>query len=244
MIFKFKKPVITVDAFTYDEGTIVEVSPKESSKFIPNEFKRMPKEISSMKNDIVLEQSTIKRCTGVLNLFTSGFIIPAWCDTHIEVDANGFYKWTGAHRTLNISDHPRQQIWDGFYPHHAHVKLHSPWVFREKTGVNFTWQGCAWHNYDKDNMLVLPAVIDFKYQATTHVNMMIRNDSRISLTAGDPLVQLIPISDKKVKINPIRVSYEEWDSMRYNPVRFTNTYSRRKKSMKENEKKCPFGFGK
>lgn len=244
MIFKFKKPVITIDAFTYDEGTRIEVAPKPTSKFIPKEFKRLPNKIPSMNNNIIIEQATLKGCTGVLNLFTTGFIIPAWCDFNVQVDAGGSYQWNGAHRTLDVSDHPPQQLWEGFYPKHSHIKLHNPWVFREKTGVNFTWQGCIWHNYAHDNMVILPAVLDFKYQATTHVNMMIKHDSQLSMKAGDPLVQLIPVSDKKVEIKTHRVSYEEWDSMRFNPVRWTDTYKLRKKAIDESERKCPFGFGK
>lgn len=252
MIFLFKKREITVDCFITNP-TAYELYPvSKSSDFFPEGWKKLPR--SKMikihgdrhpESKLDVEMATAKKCIGLINLFSSGFIIPAWCDFGIEIKPDGKPMWY-AHGDMIVDQHPSWQVWDDFYKGYGHAKIASPWVLREKSGVKFTWNQCDWHNtHQVDRFKTLSGVIDYKYQQQTNINMFIKRDCTINFKGGDPLVHLIPISDRDVKIKTHLVTHDEIIKLNPNPAHFINQYNTTKRIRDKNEKsKCPFGFGK
>jgi hypothetical protein len=96
----------------------------------------------------------------------------------------------------------------------------------------------SWH--------VLPGVIDFKYQHATNVNFVAPRGKRFQMTAGMPLAQLIPLTDKEVDLRLHMIDPTKIDDLRiknsFYPF-FTGSYKKMKKLINEKEKnksKCPF----
>lgn len=250
-MFWFKRKEIIVDCFI-DNSTIEQNFPIEPAhKFFPEGWKTIPKtmpikvhEKQYPESNLSVDMATIKKCVGLINLFSNGFIIPAWCDLGVEMDAKGNHLWH-APMNMHVMQHPSFQLWDGLYKDYGHVKLGSPWVIHEKTGVNFTWNQCDWNNTDDlHKYRIVSGVLDFKYQHQSNVNMFLRKSSLIDFKAGDPLVHLIPISESNVKIKTHVVDTNELMKLNTNQVQYVNQYRTTKSKIDAKERKCPFGFGK
>jgi hypothetical protein len=248
-MFWFKRKEIVVDCFI-THPTIEKYYPiQNANNFFPDGWKKMPKSRSvkiyqekDPNSNIEVELSTIKKCVGLLNLFSSGFIIPAWCDFGIEIDELGKHRYHSPF-DLVIDQHPSWQVWDKFYDGYAHAKIGSPWILHEKSGVKFSWHQCDWHYTEKiDKFKILSGIIDYKYQHQTNVNMFIKKNTIIDFKAGQPLVHCIPLSEHEVKIKTHLVDINEMLKIDFRPVQYMNQYNMIKKS--KEKKKCPFGFNK
>jgi hypothetical protein len=84
-----------------------------------------------------------------------------------------------------------------------------------------------------------------------------KNTERFTLSAGTPLVHLIPVSEKDVEIKCHQVSYQDWSKMVPYPIDVPtisdgtkiNRLHKDQKRAEELDKletkgKCPFGFSK
>jgi hypothetical protein len=251
-MFWFKRKQIIVDCFTQESTTHLCYPPAPANEYFPEGWKKMPKLVKNvMFNDKVstsslsVDMPTLKKCTGFINLYTSGFIIPSWTDFGIQIDTKGEYFYYNC-GPLRIDQHPSFQLWEGLYDGYAHIKLGSPWLFKEKTGVKFSWHQSDWHRTDiMDRCRIVSGVVDYKYQNQTNVNMFIKKDSVVEFKAGDPLVHLIPLSDKEVILKTHLINPLEFSMMEQKPSQYINQYKRYKTSIDKLEQaKCPFGFGK
>ena len=150
-------------------------------------------------------------------MFSNGFIIPSWGDFQIEVLKDGKFIVAGHQTTepnVRVSNHSKLQYGYELYKNSGHVKIESPWFLKEKTGVKFVWNGCSWHNTDNlENFYVLSAIVDYKYQAGTNINAFQRKNTIVKFNAGDPLVHVIPMSEKKLKMKHHLVSRDEYEKM-------------------------------
>jgi len=244
MFFFFKPSTINIDCFTPDEIVFNNFCPDRANKFVPEEWKKLPADINlkanrNPKSNLHIDLHTLKKCTGFIDLYSQGFILPSWADFQTEITSDGVLNY--ANFTSNdvngfFDQHERRQYGPEIYPHCGHVKLVSKWWLREKTGVKFTWNSCSWSNtIAMENFYILPGVVDFKYQSGTHINAFQRKDSIVKINAGDPLVHLIPISEKKIKLHYHLMNEEE----------FNRTMDREKASLmykkpREVKAKCPF----
>jgi hypothetical protein len=254
-MFWIKPSEITVDCFTSNPMVYNNYRIDKASKFFPDEIKQMPNYINLRKSHnpeskLMEDIPTIRLCTGIKDLFTHGYILPSWVDFTIEVTKDGVLSHKDNLTPVDNNDlyhhHNRMQYGSGLYTDRIHVKLMPPWHLAEKTGIKFTWNMCDWHRTDTaDDIRILSGVLDFKYQHQVNVNAFLRRDSMISYSAGDPLVHLIPITDKKVVFKYHLVDLYEYNSMTRNTMIETSYHNHRKlKAHDVVEKKCPFGFGK
>jgi hypothetical protein len=240
-MFWFKRKEIVVDCFTPHHKIYEAYRPIHASHFLPDGWKKLPKTVSIENNGIGIDRGTMKKCIGFTNLFSSGFILQLWTDVILDTTSNEMQK-IAAGNFIYFSHHPEFQSWAELYSGYKHVKFSSPWQLTEKTGVKFTWNRCDWHNTDSaDKMHIVSAVTDFKYQTGTQINMFIKNNSRVNLSAGQPMVHLIPMSEHKIKLKYHLVSQQEYDSRFYYNSKFTSQYAENKRIINS---KCPFGFGK
>lgn len=252
-MFWFKTKEIVVDCFTYNPTLIENFAIDQASKYYPKYFKDIPKfvDIKSSSDPNIIDSKmlmrggTIKTCTGLTDLFSTGFILPAWHEFNIEVTESGKVIIPPVFEEMNEYDmHPRWQYGDNLYKGYVHIKLVSPWLVSESTGVKFTWNRCDWHRSDNAHSFnALSAVVDFKYQKVTHVNAFVKNGSITRFEAGDPLVHLLPLSDKKVKIKHHLLSHNDWHTKHAN-YRLHSSYTNHRKLNYPKQGKCPFGFSK
>jgi hypothetical protein len=247
MFHFFKRKKIVVDAFTYVPAVYELAAPKPAKKFIPENFKKLKSSYNeNAGNGINFEFSTIKRCIGIQQIYNSGFVIPSWTDFTIKVDQHGRYVWSSLSNIMSVVHHSNQQVWSDFMPEWTHLKIETPWVFSEKTGVNMVWTNAEWFWKQLPNVKILNGVVDYKYQSTTSLNIMMKNSSSLDVKFGDPLVHIIPISEYDVEINPVLLTKPEYDMKSSYQVTSRGNYHFVKKARqaKEQERKCPFGFGK
>ena len=250
MLFFFKRNKVVIDAFTA-MPLLTEMSPiQPTKKFLPQWWKDLPKTIDVKRPDhqITTKRGTLKICDGFLDYNKTGFIIPMWSDLKIATTKNG--NWTYAYPSENtypIVDHPANQ-YGSHFSQFINMKIISPWAFHEKTGTNFLWTTPTWymsHLWGKLN--ILPGTVNYKFHHSTNIPMFVpKRDDVIELKHGEPLIHLVPLTEKEVKIQMHQVSYEEFlqktNGSSFNRM-FIGSYKTHKKTVAEKEKsKCPFGF--
>ena len=245
-MFFFKRKEIIVDCFTPHYDIYESYRPLPANNFIPEGWKSLPKTINMkalQRSNMEIPRGTMKMCKGFTNLFSSGFIIQLWSDVALDSNTDPMSQ-IAASNSIFFNSHPDYQMWDGLYRGYKHVKFSSPWALVEKTGVKFTWNRCDWHNTDiADKMHMVSAVTDFKYQHHANMNIFIKDNSIVKLTAGQPMVHLIPMSEHKLKLKYHLISLQEFDTRFYHSTKFSGEYKENVRLI-DNKSKCPFGFGK
>lgn len=251
-MFWVKPSTIHVDCFTSDEIVYNNFKIERAKEFIPDWWKQLPTNQKVKLNGdpaskLTINQVNLKNCNGFRDLFAEGFILPCWLDIQIEMLDEGKFYISGHNvPTVNVqvAHHGREQTGYDIYPECSQIKLTSPWFLEEKTGVKFSWNQCMWNNTTYLGDMHLPSgVMDFKTQSTTNVNAFIRKGSIVKLNAGDALIHMIPLSDKKVVIHNHLLSFDEFASrfgMELNAGAYKNV---KKVKNSKKEKGCPFGFG-
>jgi hypothetical protein len=247
-MFFFKKPKLFVDAFTKVPGIEQFYPIAPARKFFPDWWKQLPKShIWKDSNGIDIEQSTLKRCDGFVELYKNGIVIPLWSDIALRTGAEGQWAYHSSQKDTILESHPKEQYGDEFN-NYSHIKIVSPWFLSEKTGCNFYYAPATWNlTAHYSDFILPPGIINFKYQGSVHVNTFFHKvDKQILLEAGTPLVQLIPLSDKEVVVKCHTLSQDEYskkvESKTY-AAKFMSKYKAKKKIIDSNSK-CPFGFGK
>lgn len=225
MMFWFKTKEIVIDCFTHHHGVYELYKPLNANKFIPDGWKTLPKKFDVKvfpgENDsnLTVEKNTVKTCAGFINLFRRGFIIQNHVETYLEIKRDGSLNGSASDGgVVNVVQHPMfgellYQTWQGFYENYGHAKLTTPWFFVEKTGVNFIMTKCTWNNTEiADNFHVLNGVLDFKFQHNAAINFYVKRNSVLTLSAGQPLAHIIPLSENTIKLKHHLISKEEFNN--------------------------------
>ena len=244
--FWFKRTKIMVDVLTSIPG-VHRLYPidKGTNKF-PSWFKKMPATYPEVnKHGILIKHPTIKTCSGVLDLYRNSFSIPLWSDLIINTNADGSWAYQySADQSPEIVQHSSRQLPE--INSYIHLKLASPWLITEKTGVNFYFTDSFYNKMDRWNDYKnVPAIVNYKYQHTSNINMFVpKVASTISIDAGTPIATLIPLTEKDVVIKSHLISAEEWNRLNSSTSytqSFTNFYEKRKKII-DKQSKCPMAF--
>lgn len=249
MFFFCKRKEVVLDCFTFLPEVYEFNKIDKALNFIPQWWKETPK--------IQDEIPTIKNCPGFIEYYKNGIVIPSWFEMEITIseDPTELYSWRCSSNFMNLSDsHHRCQFVrysgsDGF-----NIKINSPWIFRTKEEINFTWTQPTWNwrNLVSD-ITLLPAVINYKYQHFTEINLFLisKDYGRIvNISPSTPLVMMHPITEKNVIVKNHLVDEKEWNGIRWGKESlFLNKtlkerigLYRNKKRYMDEKNKCPF-FG-
>jgi hypothetical protein len=240
---------IVVDAFTFNEDVYNLCYPDSSSNFIPDWWRNLPATVPYTPLPQV-GMATMKKCPGLTNIFKRGFIIPLWSDLAITLRNDGGYTSYNYQFSDNesIADtHPNSQF-AGFYnvKEMQHLKLVTPWKLRESSGINFSMTQPVWNMQDYNkHITILPGITDFKYQDSVNIQMLINypelnNKLELILPAGLPVCQLVPLTDRPVKIKRHLIDKIKYQAMGNRAFKFNGNYMFRKKLIDSNDSKCPF----
>jgi hypothetical protein len=251
MIFWFKKKKIVLDCFTTNAFAHEYARVDRASKYYPEWWKNISSFVDTPEKK---NSATIKACRGFTRLFQSSFILPAW--TTIDIDVNDSrdrtYSWASTNPVeISVALHSPMQFSGFVNDDFQHIKLLSPWVIQSNQFVEFMWSDPVWNRNKLTDYTVLPAVIDFKYQTASHVNLMFEyrdRPRRIRFQPGDPMVALTPLTDQPIELRHHLVTEQEIKRYEFNKiigiVDGAKNYSIRKKFIDEQEqrkdKKCPF----
>lgn len=247
MIF-FKKSKIVVDTFTCSSMAYEWFPIESAQKYIPEWWKKLPSSYE-LKNPSTLKDTalTIKKCPGVVDLFTTGFIMPLWTDlVMVLTPEQNMFNYEFAARSpywfIDLNEH--RQYLNAFENKFLQAKITSPWCVKEKDGVQFTLLEPTWMMDDPNAVTIVPGILDFKYQNNINVNVFLKmsaTGTRVDLKAGSPLAHFIPLSDKKVEVKNHLVSEQEYKNLNdaAQPFSFSRSFITRKKIINARSK-CPF----
>ena len=194
----------------------------------------------------------MKRCTGFIEAYRTGFMVPMWTDLALEMfnEPNGrtSFRYRFADGEGVVQTHMAQQ-YAGFHTLELmqHMKIIVPWRIRERSGINFTVTQPVWNLGDLNRRItVLGGVTDFKYQDSAHFQLLVNypergsNDS-ILIAADTPMMQVIPVSERPIKIHTHLVERSKYKDAGIGIFKFTGNYLHRKKMIDRAEQsKCPF----
>jgi len=229
--FLRKKKIINVDAFTNNPAVFEHHSIKSSLKFIPAPLKDMTSVYNkSLSNGISVPQSTIKSCPGIVDIFSIGYTIPLWSDCILETSENEWkYAFADGHSTIVSHDYMQlPNKWQNLF----HLKFISPWLIQEKTGIKWLWIKNSWNDLDNTGLPIQPGIVEYKHQHSTHINILLnRFVKKYELTAGTPLIQLLPVTELNVNVQCHCIDNKEFEKIRLKNSQtfFTNNYRKQKK---------------
>lgn len=244
MFFHFKRKKIVVDFFISHSGVYNLFPIRESKYYLPDWFKQLPTKYKLNVSDQgpEIEQTTIRRCNGIIDLYQQGFVIPMWCDLALETFENGSISWFwNVPHFQSPTQHTKDQF-GGNFDNLIHLKILNPWRIKEKSGVKFIYKNLFYENLDLINQIsVAPGILDFKYQHYAHISLFFdKKPNKFILEAGRPLVQAIPLSENEIVIKNHLISDQEYKNIEQATFLFSSVgyYLKRKKILKN--KKCPF----
>ena len=248
-MFWFKKSKVVVDCFINSPVIYDLFKIDHAIKFVPEEWKQLQSHIDLKVNTnptskLTMPIPTAKRCIAITNQFSTGFVMPMWTDFGLEMFDEGKYAKHDPSNSLQMDNHQRIQYWDTLYKGFSHIKIYSPWLIREKSGVKFTWNQCDWTNTDKVPLFhILSGVVDFQAQHGSHINAFQRKGTIVQYKAGDPMVHIIPITEKDLELKCHLLDDDEYKKM-YRSYGERLMHSGQHRAMlkvrRDEQSRCPF----
>ena len=215
MLFFFKNKPIELTAIVPSNYAYAnEYTPiRPARESFPKWWKNV--ESSSFNWDLFDRKTTVKSCPGIINILTTGFIMPMWSDLALEWDKAGWkYKYSDGQSHLGI--HNNNQIPE-FYEDHLVFKISSPWFIRSPVSLL----------YNHPFYLVqtpFPFITPYGISPTINSHHSTLNSTNAFLFAkkpletrrelikvSTPLLHIIPLTDKPVNIKCEVVSIEEYN---------------------------------
>jgi hypothetical protein len=242
MFFFSKRTTIHLDVFTNRKDVFDFYPVDHSEKFFPEWWKKMPKHVISL--DGFSPMSTIKRCVGLNEYYRNGITIPLWSDLCVNIIEDNLV-WQFSDRVTEASPHPSVQI-DGYLDMniHRHLKIASPWAFKCKEEISWIWTQPTWNFSNPTDIIIPPGRMDYKYNCSTNVNIFFNAESEkiVSIDAGQPLANIFPMTERKLKIHHHLVDTQEYSNILSigATTKFLGKYMNNRRLMKSKEKRCPF----
>jgi hypothetical protein len=217
----------------------------KSAYMIPEWFKRLPSK-TKVDTDKLEFEFSMKSCAGFTGLFKKGVMMPFWSDLAFTAESKdgvtGSYKWRFADGMTSAEYHAESQRGE-YLPakEYCHLKIESPWVLHCEEDVDWLWQQPVWNQDHPEHKLTLPAVVNYSRISDTNVNIMVPRQSNDIFTifpAGEPIVQLIPLTERPVRVVCELVTDDQWKEM----LLAKNPHSKFGRSQTENAKnriRCP-----
>lgn len=210
-----RRKKLVVDCFTTNPAIHEYFPITPASKNFPEWWKRMEASFPmAAQSGIEHQAPTIKRCDGLLSLYSKGFHIKMWSDLILETNPQGEFRYQySSDENHPIVSHSKRQLGPSL-ENYIHIKILSPWILEEKTGVDFLFTGSSWNYLEKlFDWNIVPGAINFKNQSSTHINLfMPSRAARIELTSGDPLIHVIPLSEHDIDLRNHLISEKEFET--------------------------------
>lgn len=239
-MFNFFKKQPKVTWFTTEEflGLQDTIKPERSSKYIPKWLKNT----SSFPGEGPHRMGTIKDCPSTFDFMSKGYIVPMWCDLHLDVKEDGTFKWTTPYSKFTVQHHPREQYKD-YLPKHEQdnilcvLKLINPFLCKTSPGYGMI-QTPLYYHFNK-HFEVMPGVVWTDIHHELNLQMIIRKPGKYIIERGTPLVQYIPYKREKV-ITEYTDTLKSPNLLRDYIGDLFNIHSKFKRGYKIKQSKCPF----
>lgn len=211
MNFFLRKRKIVLDCFTHLSFVYDHTPIAPAIRHIPQWLKNTPATTSN--ND-----PTVKSCIGLIEYSKKGIVIPSWFEMDLTIHEKDhpedrWYDWNASHDEVTTDSHPDEQYDQYATPNGHNMKIISPWHFRTNKFVQFTWTQPLWHQrHIMKAVQILPAVVDYHYNHSTHINTLLINEKEpqsIQIEPNMPLVMLHPMTDAQIEIKNHLVSKKD-----------------------------------
>jgi len=166
----------------------------------------IPKWVSECREDYLKSNKRdihVFRCPGIFDLMSTGFVITAWHDIHVEVKPDKLSVTTPDEALNRLSGKPTvgiQEQFARFFPKRPwsqkHIlKINTPWnvlVPKNLKFIHIPLPFTEFQDFESTMGIHDPSIAsDINIQG--YVNKTVGN---IFIKAGTPIVQLVPLSDK------------------------------------------------
>ena len=241
-MFWFKKKELHIDCFTAHSAAYNLFKIEKANKFIPEWWKKI--ETTAVINPKhPFPGATIKRCRGFIDLYRHGLVLPAWSDFLLNVGREDFV-WQWADQSTELVIHSEASRGEYLNWPWVNCKIVVPWAFACKEDIPWMFSPILW-NTNKPIDIVMPTgIVDYKYQHAVNINFFFehrKNPYTLGFDAGQPLVHMVPLTDRKLVIHNHLVSKEEFNRhyLPYGSFSFVDTYNKIKRIVNK-DAKCPF----
>jgi hypothetical protein len=204
MIFFFKKKPIELVCVTKSTEVLQHAPIQKANKFIPDWWKQLPQKFRPPNK--IFDMSTMKHCTGFVDYYTNGVMIPMWCDLALRIGPIGtdLYEYQFADRISKLTPHNPKQYGNHFDKEHfQHLKIISPWVFSCKEDIKFLNTEPTWTFIRFPTLRALPGIVNYKHQGGTNINIMVyrtEQEQQFVVPFLEPMYHIIPMSDRPIKL--------------------------------------------
>ena len=211
---------------------------RESKHFIPEWFKKAPA-FPAGSNEL-LDLPTVKRCPGFIDFFKMGYVLPSWCDFHLEIGENGCRVKT-PQDAFPANFHSPSQFIDHL-PEHAKkntklaFKPSCPWRAKTPKGVKMLELPML-HHHNPDFYTVGGLRDTHIYHELNSIWIFMRT-GEFFIKRGTPLSMLIPIRTEKFDV-VIREQTEEDDDALGKQVYAISSVFNSKMRKYEKIEECP-----
>jgi len=262
-MFLFKKKKIVLDCFTSDSFAYEYAPISHATDYYPKWWKELDSKYTDNIKQGADNATTMKYCKGFTDLYSSSIIIPFWGILQIDLSSKleKVFQWKTNYELYTrdaIITHSRSQYTGFLNENYQHLKITNPWKCKTEKYIKFTLTDPLYNKSELANYSVLPGCIDFKYQRSAHINIMVeyKNENRtIIINPLDPIAIMTPLTEENITIKTHLIDVNEFNNLESYRRIFTisntfNTYPKIKsflkdhENRKDNKSKCPFGFGK
>ena len=236
-MFGFKK-AINVDLYTHDKNVYELFKPDHSKKFIPDWWRKMPSARLDTHVQVPdLKLGTMKTCPAIIGFMKQGFVIPSHAGINAQKHIDGKIAFhVLPQQYANPITHDKED-YENHKPGLTHMKFELPWRVVTQESIQWLWTQPTWHQKNPLSHWASPGTIDFKYTHVAEYNYFLPTGGRLSVEPGDPIVQLIPLSERPIKLNYHLVTEEEFKQHNLYKGWTLGNFTERLKRMKEKEGK-------
>jgi hypothetical protein len=189
-----KKNKLTITLYS-PVGQLIDLFPPVKTKdLIPNWYNALP-----VKSE---NATTVKHCPGFKDLVSKGFILPLWADHEIIIGPVGDPIIHSTNTTSGrppSASHSLAEQAPGAWPNYLNIKFHCPWLAWCDEPIGWAWSQPVWHQTDPQELINVTAVSEFRHQHDLHINTIFKRpivSKTISIKAGTPMAQLIPLTER------------------------------------------------
>lgn len=235
-LFFTKRRPVNIDLFTCRD-TVYKYAPIEpANKFLPEWWKKLPR--VNFEASPPQTTTTMKHCSGIIDLFNAGFVVPLWSDVVLQIGGEGVphdsYQFADQESVIDF--HPQMQR-GSFAPenNHAHMKFVNPWTARCKEDIKWLLTGAQYSRLNLFDYTVVNGIAEFKFQNALNINMFLKRkeiQTVVSIPFRTPIMQVIPITERSMKLNLHLVDEKEFASLSRKSVSFEKNYYKMKKFLK------------
>ena len=249
MMHSFKNKELVLHAFISETNvSIYNFFPIQyAHKFYPDWWKSLPNFDYDFEN--MRPVTNMRACMGMVDLYKNSCVLPLWTDLALKWDPiGGNWAYNFADNITSGAIHQLAQR-KGFKESHFHFKIDSPWKFLSDKNTKFHMTDLYYNFPQQKNYDIMPGVVDYYYQTATNINILIRpSATKLIIKNNTPLYLIKPLSERKLKLKVEVLSDKDFYILKEKTRQFSfyKAYSNMKKFIQKNdeERKCPFGFGK